>query len=357
MRRFLLRRGAVTVDQRAVLICVAGVGVFLAACSAVQSPIAASDGGAPQRGRAAGGATGADDGTGGADGLGGGGGSPGAAGSDASETGAGGAGAGGRRADGIGGASSAVGGTGGTVRGTGGTVGGTGGTRGSGGMDGSTILSIDFVGGFNDSGAVAGAPGGIPVTPGPVLMADDVAGFKPAPHWNAAFGAVGALSPLALSDGTSVNAALAWSSPPTTLRSGVWRLAFTDSGPDATMMDGYLDPQSTSVPAVVAVANLPVPIATRGYDVYVYCMGSVSSGKMRTYDYRIGTTDVPVTQSGAVTGLFPGYQLVTPSNSNGNVVVFRNLSGATFTLLATPSAGDSTRAPVNGLQIVSPPGS
>jgi hypothetical protein len=37
--------------------------------------------------------------------------------------------------------------------------------------------------------------------------------------------------------------------------------------------------------------------------------------------------------------------------------VFRNLNTATFTLTATPGTGTNMRAPVNGLQIVSPTGS
>jgi hypothetical protein len=278
------------------------------------------------------------------------GGSLGTGGSDASPSGAGGVSEGGSGADGIGGSPSPVGGAAGTMA-------GTGGAQGAGGVGGSTILSIDFVGGFNDIGAIAGAPGGIPVTAGPLMASTDVAGFKPAPHWNAAFGAVGAISPLTLSDGTSVNATLTWNSPPTTTKSGVWRLAFDDLLPDATMMDGYLDPQSPALPATIVIANLPVPIGSRGYDVYVYCMGAITSVRTRTYVYRVGMTDVSVSQTGPVTALFPGYQLVTPNDTSGNVVVFHNLSGTMFTLLAIPGTGDTSRAPVNGIQIVSPPGS
>ena len=60
-----------------------------------------------------------------------------------------------------------------------------------------------------------------------------------------------------------------------------------------------------------------------------------------------------VTQAGSSSAVFPGY-VVVPA-AGGNTVIFRNVTGTSFTLTATPVSG-TPRAPVNGLQIVSPTG-
>jgi hypothetical protein len=50
---------------------------------------------------------------------------------------------------------------------------------------------------------------------------------------------------------------------------------------------------------------------------------------------------------------------VTSEGGSGNYVVFRNVTGTSFTLTATPgtTTGNEHRAPVNGIQIVYPSGS
>jgi hypothetical protein len=63
-----------------------------------------------------------------------------------------------------------------------------------------------------------------------------------------------------------------------------------------------------------------------------------------------------VSQTGPTSTAFTGFKLA-PANGAGNYFVFHAVTGATFTLTATPSTGVTPRAPVNGLQIVSPPGS
>lgn len=242
---------------------------------------------------------------------------------------------------------------------TGGTSAGgassSGGSAGSGGVVGPVMLSVDFVGGVNASGAVAGAPGGIVVTPAPAMDPSEMAGVAPATHWNSALGGVGTLLALVLSDGNPTNARVTWSSPPSTTKTGVWRLNFTASDGDTKMMNGYLDPVAS--PAQVVVTNLPPAIAARGYDVYVYCLGDVTAaGQTRTYDYTIGTRTITASQTGPITTVFAGYELVASNNDSGNYVVFHNVSGPAFILTATPGSGSSSRAPVNGMQIVFPSG-
>ena len=243
--------------------------------------------------------------------------------------------------------------------GTGGSGGaGTGGTGGSGTggtvMDAAIapmIISIDFVGGVpvGDSG----------VTETVVMAASESAGVKPATHWNSAASNTGTLSSLVSADGTTTSASVAWDSPVASGEtSATWSLSWTDAPGDVRMMNGYLDPRATASPATIDV-TLPSSMSG-GYDVYVYCYGNIVGVKNRTYQYTIGTTTHSFTQQGPSATTFPGY-MEAPEGGTGNYdyVVFQNLTGTTFTLTATPlsSTSGSVRAPVNGIQIVSPSGS
>ncbi len=99
------------------------------------------------------------------------------------------------------------------------------------------------------------------------------------------------------------------------------------------------------------MSGLPSAI-TAGYYVYVY--GDVSAGSTRTYRYTIGTTTLTISQTGPSTP-YSGLKLAN-SSASGDYVVFRKVSGASFTLTATPGTGSPSRAPVNGIQIVWPSG-
>lgn len=234
----------------------------------------------------------------------------------------------GGRGDGIGG----VGGVGGVGRGDGG-VGGVGG--GPGGRVGQHIISIDFVG------------------RGPALATTEMAGAKAAANWNEAAGPIGSLSTLVESDGTTVNATASWSAG----GGGVWSLSWADVPGDARMLNGYLDPYSQSAPATVIVTGLPASSPAVSFDVYVYAYGSLGGGS-RTSRYSIGATSVTVSQIGPNAARFTGYTAAR-SGVAGNYVIFKGVSGTSFTLTATPetASGTATRAPLNGLQIVFPSGS
>jgi hypothetical protein len=235
----------------------------------------------------------------------------------------------------------ATGGTGGGgASGTGGS--GTGGTV----MDAAIvpmILSIDFVG---------GAPPGDSGITGTVVMAPtESAGVKPATNWNRAEGSAGAQSSLKLADGTTSSASVTWNA------AGTWSLYLTDAPGDARMMNGYLDPMATAAPAKVAVSGLASPMSG-GYDVYVYCYGDIYLVQTRTFQYTIGATTHSVSETGISEHTFTGYRQVTSEGGTGNYVVFHNVTGTSFTLTATPGTPTgSQRAPVNGIQIVYPPGS
>jgi hypothetical protein len=206
------------------------------------------------------------------------------------------------------------------------------------------IISVRFVG-----GKTGGVPGIVAMDP------NDVAGVKQAQNWNSASGNQGSLSSLLFADGsTATGASVGWSA------SDTWTAGFTDTATssDSRMMSGYLDPQANASPATV---NVTLPGSMSGaYDVYVYCYASMDT-RTRTYKYAIGTTTHTWTQQGPSSTTFPGYNQA-PEGGTGNYdyVVFRNLTGTTFTLTATPLAatgGTSLRAPVNGIQVVYPSGS
>jgi hypothetical protein len=195
------------------------------------------------------------------------------------------------------------------------------------------------------------------LTPLPKMDPQEVAGFKPASHWNGAPDYMGTLTALALADGTPTVASVTWNSPRAANGRGMWWVGFTDAPGDVRMMNGYLDPHdatNSELPATVTVTNLPTSLTTGGYDVYVYMVGDVPSGTTRTYRYSIGATSFSVTQTGPQPTTFAGYKLA-PAGGAGNYVVFKNQTSTSFTLNATPPSGG--RAPVNGLQIVSPSGS
>jgi len=240
--------------------------------------------------------------------------------------------------------------------GTGG-AGGSGGT-GAGGAIVPMIISIDFVG-----GRTGGSPGIPAMTP------SETAGVKRATHWNSALEREGTLTSLASADGSTTSGSVTWNSPLVTGEpAAIWYVGFTDSSGDSHMMNGYLDPRSAASPATVDV-TLPGSMSG-GYDVYVYCYANIkaTASDTRTYQYTIGSTTHFAVQAGASASTFPGYTLAPDVEagapdaggaSEGDYVVFRNLSGTSFQLTARPvgSINGVERAPVNGIQIVDPSGS
>jgi hypothetical protein len=212
------------------------------------------------------------------------------------------------------------------------------------------VLSIDFVGGTMAAG------GGTGIVPSTMMDPTEMAGVKPVAHWNSALGAMDSLTPLTLDDGTIAASTVTWSSPGMTGMVGVHRNRFVDAPGDVRMMAGYLDPGSPTASANITVSNLPAPFAASGYDVYVYVTGDVPSGTTRMYKYVAGGSTMTVTQVGSASPSFTGFVLA-PDGGSGNYIVFRRLSGSSFVLLAGPGAGAQIRSPVDGIQIVSPPGS
>ncbi len=249
------------------------------------------------------------------------------------------AGAGGRAATGGAGGRAATEGAGGMA-----------GNGGAGGASDQIIVSIDFIGGSVPSGGTSGGS----VVPAPAMTATETAGVELVANWNAAASNTGTLANLLQSDGTATSASVTWSSPTTPGNPGEWANGYPDAPGNSRMMNGYLDPTAATLPATVKVSGLPAAI-TGGYDVYVYTFGDIDDTGTRTYHYAIGTTTVTVSQKGPSSTTFPGFTLA-PAGGAGTYVVFHKVSGTTFTLTATPGTGAPARAPVNGIQIVWPPG-
>jgi hypothetical protein len=237
--------------------------------------------------------------------------------------------------------------------GVGGAAGGTaaGGTAAGGaatGGAGPRILSIDFLGGQN-------GPTGNLVSM-PAMAATEVAGFKPAANWIGASGLTGSVAALAFADGSATAASVAWNAPVAPGTTGIWHIGYTDAPGDTRMMNGYLDPSLSASPGTITVSGLPASVTTARYDVYVYTLGDIPYAATRAYKYTIGALSFTVSQTGPTPLTFSGYKLA-PAGGSGNYIVFKNLSGASFTLTATPAGTELLRAPVNGIQIVSPTGS
>ena len=208
-------------------------------------------------------------------------------------------------------------------------------------MGPSRIISIDFVG---------SAP--------TAMAAGEVAGFKPAANWNSAMNATGTLPSVVDSNGVVVpGVKVSWSA------SGVFALWTSDVPGNPRMYDGYLDPMTEGVPAMITISGLPAFAATATFDVYLYAMGNITaSGEERDSIYSIG----PVMEALAQRGPSPTTPQGLPpfgkatNGGLGNYVEFPKVSVTSFTILATPGAistGGQSRAPVNGIQIVMPFGS
>jgi hypothetical protein len=227
------------------------------------------------------------------------------------------------------------------------------------------ILSIDFVGAVPvstppDAGATeGGADGGtgrlrlisIP------MDSSEVAGVKAAANWNSAVGASGSLSALALSDGTASMTTVTWACPATPGGTGIYGVGLVDAPGTTRMLNGYLDPTSPGAPASVIINGLPPEIANQGYDVYVYTLNHANTA-MISSRYTLGGITFTVSQIVPAPTAAPVWVTLPPNRAIGaaNYLAFRGLHGASFTLTAMPNS-TVPRAPVNGIQIVSPSGS
>ncbi len=194
-----------------------------------------------------------------------------------------------------------------------------------------SVIGINFVG---------GGPNGVPGA----MASSETAGVVSKGSWNSVgFTQSGSLSGLLDDSGGIVGTAVTWSAD------GLGSLPGVDAPGNRRMMKGYLDSGAGKNTSLVTVTGLSNTYTSGGYDVYVYSDGD-NGAVSRTGVYSIGTAnfgaeDVP---GANFAGTFK-----QATNSSGNYVVFRNLTGSSFTLKATPrQTGTNQRAPLNGIQIV-----
>jgi MYXO-CTERM domain-containing protein len=184
------------------------------------------------------------------------------------------------------------------------------------------------------------------------LLPTDSTGVVPAANWNNEAGAVGGPAAVVDSNGAATTATVQWSSQlGTWATSGLGEENNGFAGADRTMMMGYLDTDARAT--TVTVVGLGPEFTGPGYDVYVYALGGVASG--RGGDYTI-TGQTLIGDSDSFPSTF-NQDLGVDHNDVGNYLVFRGLSDPDFTLSAvgTTPVGGTVRAPINGIQIVSIP--
>jgi hypothetical protein len=196
------------------------------------------------------------------------------------------------------------------------------------------------------------------------LNAADVAGVVPQANWNNLTGATGAnVGVLNYNNGGAAvasTASVTWSSPNT------WRSGANNAipaGPNRVLTSGYLDSTDTSAGgASVTVSNIDAALRSPGYNVYVYFVSDSPADRGGGYTINDGSgAQVKYGSTLATPASFiedPGTD--ADASLDGTHLVFRNLTGASFTLtsdatLVTVGAGNGFRAPINAIQIVTVP--
>jgi hypothetical protein len=159
---------------------------------------------------------------------------------------------------------------------------------------------------------------------------------------------------------TPTTATVTWSSPNTWTSTGRTEENNTATGENRDLMAGYIDTLAIGGQgAIVTVTGLNFPASpfTLGYDIYVYIQGGVNA---RGGTYSIGTGDFYHEVTTAFDGTF--VEDTTPDTPTGpegsfgsNYLVFRNVSGDSFTLTSAATFGGTPRAPINAIEVVAVP--
>lgn len=206
--------------------------------------------------------------------------------------------------------------------------------------------------------------------PGSALLADDVAGVPAVAqsHWNnlsgpsSATDADGNPTPTAvLTDtGAGTSVTVTWASNNTWASTGEGEENNGFTGPDKTLMTGYLDTDAATT-TQVKINDIPETLTGGGgYDVYVYALGGVGG---RGGGYRItdaaGTVLKPYVL--ADSGTNPSAYVEVPQGAAGtrgvgNYILFKGLKATNIVVEATTTApqgsGNPARAPLNAIQLV-----
>ena len=132
------------------------------------------------------------------------------------------------------------------------------------------------------------------------------------------------------------------------------------TGADATLMTGYLD-SAAATTTHAKITGIPAALVSAGYDVYVYALGGVASGRGGAYRV-VDAAGVVLKDYVRLQGIQnPTSFVEVPAGSKeygiGNYIVFRGLKSASITVEATTAdglgVGNPARAPINAIQIAS----
>jgi hypothetical protein len=144
-------------------------------------------------------------------------------------------------------------------------------------------------------------------------------------------------------------ATIIWSSNNTWSSTGLGEENNTATGENRDLMAGYLDTGGLGgVGVSINVTGLNASGFSLGYDVYVYIQGGVNG---RGGDYTLGGVTNSHTGDSAFNGTFIEDNDLAGTPAGSNYMIFKNVTGDSFTLTGTPLVGNPARAPVNGIEI------
>jgi hypothetical protein len=179
------------------------------------------------------------------------------------------------------------------------------------------------------------------------LLNNEVAGALPKTHWNndtnGGNGGAPALSNLMDDTGAVTTAAISWSG-----MSYNYATLDTQTTPDYKVMKSYCGGMGSST-VTATVTSLPAAFAT--YDVYVYFGRYEVNASAQTVSFTLGSTTYYMKDS--TTSWDGNYVRATStasaSPSEGNYVLFENVTGNSFTIT---NPGSNMRHGFSGIQIV-----
>lgn len=194
------------------------------------------------------------------------------------------------------------------------------------------VVNLNFTGGYNAAtNSVTGSAG---------------AGSFARTNWNNKSGTTGFYSALVDEANAALDAGVTWNA------AGTWSIVDpsinTPLDADGNLMNGYLDTSDVSTTTVL-VENLPY----RRYDVVLYVDGDSGDGS-RSGNYTVNGITRSAIRDAANWPVVAGggtYTEAIGSNTTGNYLIFRNVSGGTLTVTATPTTQTAFRAPLNAIQI------